>query len=595
MTYIDRIWKHIPVKRRGQLGLLLLLNLAASFAEGLSIGAVLPFLAILTAPNSVFVQPVAQPFIDIFKLNTPDQLLMPLTVGFSVIVLLSGCLRWSVLWMQTRVGHAIGADLSAEIYRRTLYQKYSVHLSRNSSEVISGITTKISVLVNNTVMPILSLVSAAVMLIAILATLIIIDPSTAISAISGFGGIYLIVIRMTKRALEQDGMCIGRESTRVIKALQEGLGGIRDVLLDGAQATFFKIYRDADVPFRQAQANIQLIGGSPRFVIEVFATILFAWFAYILAGKPGGVSGALPVLGALAIGAQRILPALQQIYLGIAAMRGGRASLDDALCLLEQRMTYDANGSFSGPIAFISKITLEQIGFKYTRDARPVLKKVDLVIPKGSRIGFVGTTGSGKSTLLDILMGLLEPSAGRLLVDGVEITAENCRSWQAHIAHVPQTIFITDDTLAANIAFGVPSELIDHDRVREAAVRAQIADTIEVLPKGYQELAGEKGMKLSGGQRQRIGIARALYKRADVIVFDEATSALDNDTERSVMEAIEALGSDLTIFMVAHRLTTLRNCTKIIELLDGKIRRVGAYEDIVRTRVNRCTHIRHIH
>lgn len=577
---LGRLWKHVSTRRRVQLGFLLMLTIVASFAEILSIGAVLPFLGVLTAPEMVFANPVAQPFIAAFGLENPEQLLLPLTAAFSGAALLSGGMRWLVLWVQTRMGHAIGAEFSVEIYRRTLYQPYSVHLARNSSEVIAGMTAKTSVLVNNTVLPLLTIASASLMLMAILLALIVIDPGVAMGAFAGFGLIYIFVIGLTKRGLARDSKRISRESTRVIKALQEGLGGIRDVLLDGTQATYCGIYRDADVPLRRAQANVQIISGSPRFGIEALAMILIAWLAYMLAGKPDGVAKALPVLGALALGAQRLLPVLQQIYLSMAAMRGGQASLSDALDLLDQPMPADADEPLPPPMAFSSTITLEGVGFSYGKDARPVLTQVDLVIPRGARVGFIGSTGSGKSTLLDLVMGLLEPSEGRLLVDGVELTAKNRRAWQAHIAHVPQTIFLADTTVAENIAFGVPPELIDHDRVREAAARAQIADTIEALPEGYQTVTGEGGTRFSGGQRQRIGIARALYKRADVIVLDEATSALDNETERSVMEAIGILGGDYTLLMVAHRLSTLAGCDHVVELAHGRIHRTGSYSQI---------------
>lgn len=580
ITLVRRLWKHVSRRRRAQFELLLLLTIIASFAEVLSIGAVLPFLGVLTAPEQVFKHPVAQPFITALRLTTPDQLLLPLTMVFSVAALLSGGMRWLVLSVQTRMGHAIGAEFSVEIYRRTLYQPYSVHLARNSSEVIAGMTTKTSVLVNNTVLPLLTIMSASLMLVAILVVLIIIDPVVAIGAFTGFGLIYLLVIWLTKHGLARDGKQISRESTRVIKALQEGLGGIRDVLLDGSQATYCRIYSDADLPLRQAQANIQIISGSPRFGIETLAMILIAWLAYMLSSKPGGMAIALPVLGALALGAQRLLPVLQQIYLSLAAMRGGQASLSDALDLLDQPMPQDADEPLPTPIPFGSKICLEGVGFSYGQDTRPVLRQVDFVIPKGSRVGFIGTTGSGKSTLLDLVMGLLEPSEGRLLVDGTELTVKNRRAWQAHIAHVPQTIFLADTTIAENIAFGVPPELIDHDRVHEAAVRAQIADAINALPEGYRSHTGEGGTRLSGGQRQRIGIARALYKRADVIVLDEATSALDNETEHSVMEAISKLGSAYTVLMVAHRLSTLASCDQVVELAQGRIHRTGSYSQI---------------
>lgn len=575
-----RLWIHISARRRVQFGLLLLLTIATSFAEVVSIGAVLPFLGVLTAPDMVFAHPAAQPFIEALALSAPEALLLPLTVVFSVAALLSGGMRLLLLWVQTRIGHAIGAEFSVEIYRRTLYQPYSVHLARNSSEVISGMTAKTSVLVNNTVLPVLMIVSSSMMLIAILVVLVVIDPLIALGAFAGFGLIYLFVIGLTKRSLARDSKRISRESTQVIKALQEGLGGIRDVLLDGTQAAYCRIYHSADLPLRRAQANVQIVSGSPRFGIEALAMILIAWLAFMLAGNPEGITKAIPVLGALALGAQRLLPVLQQIYLSLAAMRGGQASLSDALDLLDQPLPGDVDEPLPPPMAFDSEITMEGLSFRYAKAEPPVLRRIDLVISKGTKVGFIGTTGSGKSTLLDVVMGLLEPDEGRLLIDGDELTARNRRSWQAHIAHVPQSIFLADATVAENIAFGVPPGQIDLERVREAAARAQVAETIEALPEGYQTVTGEGGVRLSGGQRQRIGIARALYKRADVIVLDEATSALDNDTERSVIDAIGNLGNGYTILMVAHRLSTLACCDQVVELGQGRIRRIGSYSQI---------------
>ena len=224
---------------------------------------------------------------------------------------------------------------------------------------------------------------------------------------------------------------------------------------------------------------------------------------------------------------------------------------------------------------------MNQLGFRYSLQTPYVLQQLDLTIPKGSRVGFIGTTGSGKSTLLDIVMGLLQPTDGSLEIDGQVVTPVNNHAWQAHIAHVPQAIFLADSSVEENIAFGVPKEKIDHQRVRDAAQQAQIADSIETWPMQYQTFVGERGIRLSGGQRQRIGIARALYKKADVIIFDEATSALDNETEQAVMQAIEGLSQDLTLLIIAHRLTTLKNCTQIVELGDGGIQRAGSYQNIV--------------
>jgi ABC-type multidrug transport system fused ATPase/permease subunit len=575
-----RLWTKISTQRRKQCALLMLLTILASVVEVVSIGAVLPFLGVLTAPEKVFSHPLAQPLVQVMGIQQPQELLLPFTVAFSVAALLSGGGRLLLLWAQTRLGHAIGTEFSIEIYRRTLYQPYAVHLARNSSEVISGITAKTSILVNNTVLPILAMVSSAVMLVAILLVLVFIDPWTASGAFAGFAFIYLMVVRVTRRRLEYNSTRISRESTQVIKALQEGLGGIRDVLLDGTQAYYCQIYRDSNMPLRRALASVQIVSGSPRFVIEALAIAMIAWLALGLTRSQDGITGAIPMLGALAIGAQRLLPVLQQLYVSLAALRGGQASLVDALDLLEQPLPIDADQPQSAALPFTSNIILKGLSFQYETGARKVLQDVNLDIPRGSRVGFIGTTGSGKSTLLDVLMGLLEPCQGQLLVDRVPVTAKNRRAWQAHVAHVPQSIFLADATIAENIAFGVLSNDIDMERVRLAAQQARLDDTIVAMPKGYETMTGEGGARLSGGQRQRIGIARALYKRADVIVLDEATSALDNETELSVMDAIEALGRDCTVLMTAHRLSTLAGCDHIVELDRGRIRRFGSYSEI---------------
>jgi ATP-binding cassette subfamily B protein len=397
----------------------------------------------------------------------------------------------------------------------------------------------------------------------------------------GFTCIYLIIIRITRSRAKANSFRIARNSSLVIKALQEGLGGIRDVLIDGSQATYCQIYRNADLPLRQAQGSNTFISSSPRTGVEALSMVLIAALAYALSKDAAGFSKAIPVLGALALGAQRMLPAMQQAYAGWTALRGDRSSLKDALDLLNQPLPNDDQKITPQPIPFKQHIALKQVGFRYTPQSPWVFRNLNLTIPKGSRIGLIGSTGSGKSTLLDLVMSLISPTQGTFEVDGHPITPANQRSWQSHIAHVPQAIFLADGSIAENIAFGVPSDQIDLARVRLAAQQAQIAESIESWPQQYNTFVGERGIRLSGGQRQRIGIARALYKQADIIIFDEATSALDNGTEEAVMQAIEALSNDLTILIIAHRLTTLKNCTKIVELGDQGILRIGTYRDVI--------------
>jgi ABC-type multidrug transport system fused ATPase/permease subunit len=555
--------------------------LLASFAEILSIGAVLPFLAVLISPERVFVQPDAKTIIQILGLTEPEQLLLPLTVAFTTAIVIAASIRLLLLWVSIRLSFAVGADLGISIYRRTLFQPYSVHVSRNSSEVISGISYKAKTVIYGFILPALALINASVMLITIFIALLVIEPIIALVAFGGFGLMYAIIIRLTRRKLLSDSQCMARESVQVIKALQEGLGGIRDVLVDGNQEIYCGIYRNADLRMRRAQGNVAFISASPRHAVEALGMTLIITLAYFLAQQSDGIGRAIPTLGALALGAMRLLPVLQQAYGSWTTIQGGYASLQDTIDLLDQPLPEYANQPAHKALSFKRYIKLKDIGFRYNSESSYVLKEINLSIPKGERVGFIGTTGGGKSTLLDIIMGLLEPTDGNLEIDGRIITPSNNRAWQAHIAHVPQVIYLADSTIEENIAFGVPKDQINHDRVREAARQAQIADSIEGWPNQYRTLVGERGIRLSGGQRQRIGIARALYKNADVIIFDEATSALDNDTEQSVMSAIEHLGNDLTLLIIAHRLTTLKCCSQIVELGGGTIKRIGSYRDIV--------------
>jgi ABC-type multidrug transport system fused ATPase/permease subunit len=559
------LWHHISPRRRAQFGLLLALMVLASFAEIVSIGAVLPFLGVLTAPDNVFGHPLARPFIRMLSLTTPDQLLLPLTLAFGLAAFAAGAMRMLLLWASTHFSYATGADLSIGIYRRTLYQPYSVHVARNSSEIISGISEKAGVVIG-TLLMVLTLVSSAILMLSILMALLSVDPVIALAAFGGFGLIYVLIIRIVRHRLATNSQSIARDSTQRIKVLQEGLGGIRDVLIDGSQAAYCEIYRDTDYPLRRAQGSNAFISASPRYVVEALGMLLIAGLAYTLAQQPDGVARAIPVLGALALGAQRLLPVLQQSYVAWTGIHGGQASLQDALELLDQPLPAHASQPSVEPLPFLRDIRLNQVSFRYSDEAPWVLRELDLTIAKGSRVGFVGTTGSGKSTLLDIVMGLLQPVKGRLEIDGHPVTEPDVRGWQTHIAHVPQAIYLADCTVEENIAFGVPKERIDHRRVEEAARQAQIAGTIESWPRGYKTFVGERGVRLSGGQRQRIGIARALYKQADVIIFDEATSALDNETEEAVMLAIEGLSKDLTILIIAHRLTTLKGCDQIVDV-----------------------------
>lgn len=555
--------------------------IVTSFSEMFTLGAVLPFLAVLTAPQRVFEHPSAQFFIQGLGLNSHDQLILPITIFFCLAIVSGGSMRLLLLWATTKLSFATGAEISFNIYRRTLYQPYLIHVARNSSDIINGIWNKSSE-TTTIIMMLCNLIAASFILAAIIIVLLFMSPLIALISFCGFGSIYALILFKTRNLLFINSQSISRESTSVLKALQEGLACIRDVLLDGSQETFVQIYRDADQKLRRAYAANSFIGGFPRHGVETIGILLIAMFAYTLSQQTNGLAMAIPVLGTIAYSSQRILPVLQQGYGAWTYILAGRASLQDVLILLEQPLPDFAEASFFlEPIPFHKDIELRNLSFRYNEQTPWILKNLNLSISKGSKVGLIGETGSGKSTLLDVLMGLLQPTEGSIEIDGRSLSASGLRSWQVRIAHVPQVIFLIDSSIEENIAFGVPKDQIDQNRVRLAAHQAQIASTIEGWSEQYQTFVGERGVRLSGGQRQRIGIARALYKQADVIVFDEATSALDNETERAVTEAIENLGNNLTVIIVAHRLSTLRKCSKIIELGGGAILRTGTYEDLV--------------
>ena len=578
---LKRLWRHLSKRRRSQFVQLLGLMLVSAFLEVISLGAVLPFLGVLIAPESIFNHPIVKEVAPVFGVATAEQLVLPFAVAFAVAALVAGAVRTLLLWASTRIAFAGGSDLSIEVYRRSLYQPYQVHVARNSSEVLSSITDKANSVVGGVMLPLLTLVSSIVVLIAIIMALIAIDPLVALVSTIGLGTSYGLFTWLSRKRLRRNSQRIAHEQTKVIKVIQEGLGGIRDVLLDGTQSVYCDIYLKADQTLRRAQGNNVFIAGSPRYTMEALGVLLITALAYTLSRQIGGVGAALPVLGALALGAQRLLPALQNIYNSWASIVGSQSSLVDIIKLLDQPLSDVDSQPAPMPLICRDGIRFNAVRFRYGDDSPWVIDGLTLGIPVGARVGFVGRTGSGKSTTLDLLMGLLKPTEGELLVDGQPISGSRLRAWQRAIAHVPQSIYLADTTLAENIAFGVPPEAIDMKRVQMAARQAQISEYIESKPEAYQALVGERGIRLSGGQRQRIGIARALYKQASVLVFDEATSALDNATEQFVMEAIEGLDRKLTVLIIAHRLTTVQHCDIIVELNNGRVVAQGTYQELL--------------
>lgn len=568
-----------------QFVLLMFLTVVAAFAEMISIGAVLPFLAALTSPERVFAHPSIQPLLSIMGIGEPNELVLPLTLLFSVAAVISGAVRLTLLWVQVRLSFAVGADFAMDMYRRTLYQPYAFHLGRNSSEVINVVSYKSTAVVGGTILPALSVIGAVVVVGTLLVGFLLVSPTVALIVMGVFGIFYALMLQLNKRKLHRNSVLLANQSTLALKSLQEGLGGIRDVLIYGCQEVYCRMFEKANRALRRAQGDNFLIAQSPRYVAETVGIVIMSTVVYIIAAGPEGLGFAVPFLGALALAAQRMLPAFQQAYGGVAAIRANHASVIDVLAYLDQPLPARPQPDSSCQMPFTSTIRLREVSFRYDSKDQQVLSNVNISIERGSRVGFIGTTGSGKSTLLDLVMGLLHPAAGTIEIDGVKLDSRNASAWQARIAHVPQAIYLSDASIAENIAFGCLRHEVDLERVRLAASGARVDEVIDALPEGYDTLIGERGIRLSGGQRQRIGIARALYREADVIVLDEATSALDDDTERAVMESMESLSRHITVLIVAHRRTTLRKCDVIVEMGAGTVKSIGSYADLIGARL----------
>lgn len=561
-------------KRYRQLALVALLSIAGSGAELASIGAVLPFIAMLTNPAQAATYPVVGPLLREVTRLAGLAPTYTMTIAFGAVVIASAALRIALTRAATQFSHGLGHDVSVRIHDRLLRQDYGFHTAHNTSDLLAGVG-KVSTVVGGVVAPVLDMFVATILSSTILVGMLLVDWTIAGIASLLFGAVYLCVSRVSRSMIRRNGATISRSTNERIKTLVESFGGIRDVLLDGSQRHHVTQFTRADDAVRAAQIEISIWREVPRWGIEALGVTIIAALAVAASGRAGGVEAALPSLVAVALAAQRLLPLFQRLYAAWNSVGANHALLDDVARLAELPITLPEAVGDPSQLPFRRTLHLQGVGFRYASGLPWVLRNVTLTLPKGSSVGFAGRTGCGKSTLLDLIMGLLSPAEGVVEVDGVPITSANRHHWKARVAHVPQQIFLADLSIAENIAFGEETGLIDHARVVDAARRARAHEFIEGLPEGYQTLVGERGVRLSGGQRQRLGIARALYRRADVLVLDEATSALDGQTEASVMEGLAQVPGDVTVLIVAHRLTTLAGCDLVVHMEQGGLLRIG--------------------
>ena len=547
------VWKlygFLSAKRRAQLLVVVALMILAGFAEVITIASVIPFIGLLTGAGewgrSSWFQPVVQ------LAGSEQRAQITATLIFVAAAIVSGLVRLQLTWSSQRFVFAVGHELATDIQRRVLLQPYSYHIWHNSSEVMASLE-EVQVFVSAVVLQFMYAAAAAVMSFFVIVALVQVDGLITVVAILGIAAVYGGLALTARRMLQRNSEIVGSAFQNRVRAVQESLGAIRDVILGQYQKFHLEAFKVVDRRFARARTTTAFAAAAPRVIVESAVLIFLALLTLTIARRDGSLDSALPSLGALALGAQRLVPLVQQLYASWASLKAHRSLTERIAGLLRLPTGLDENKR-AGPLPFRDCVDINQISFTYPARTRPALSNVSLSIPRGSCVAFVGKSGSGKSTLADLLMGLLNPDSGQITVDGAILTPSNIRSWQMNIAHVAQTIFLADTTIAQNIAYGSSPDALDLCRVMEASRCAQLHDFVVGLPDAYNTTVGERGVRLSGGQRQRLGIARAIYKQLPVLVLDEATNALDQRTEAAVLHALTNRRAH-TIIVIAHRVS----------------------------------------
>lgn len=580
---VKRLWQILTVSQRRRVVLLIVAVIIMAALEVVNVSAIAPFLALASDPAIIEDNAILSFLYEFFPFPDVNSFLVAIGLGVFFLMLVSNA--WSALttWAQLRLVWSLNDQLSRRLLERYLYRPYSYFLSRNTAELSKNLLSEVQQITHQMIQPVILAAGRLVVALGITAVLIVTNPFLAVIITTVVAGSYGAIYTFTSKRLNTIGKDRLQANQERFTIASEALGGIKEVKILNVEQSFLDRFTGPSRRFSRHQATSQTIGAIPRYAIETvaFGTVVLILVYFVAVDQD--FSGIVPVLGLYAFAGYRLMPAVQQVFQAVTAVRFHSSALETVLKDLDSapRVEPKSRAVSVSPMRLSRQLELRHVRFYYPNTQRPAIDDVSLVIPANSAIGFVGATGSGKTTLVDIILGLLRPQEGEIIVDGTPINDDNLSAWQRSIGYVPQHIFLTDASVAENIAFGVPRNEIDMEAVRRAARIAQIDEFVmKELPHGYETVVGERGIRLSGGQRQRIGIARALYRDPDVIVFDEATSALDNATERDVMEAIRNLLGKKTVLMVAHRLTTLSDCDIIFMLKNGRIVSQGTYEEL---------------
>ena len=575
-----------PAERK-RAAVLMGMILVMAFLDMLGVASILPFIAVLANPELVQTNAMLNmAFItsNDIGIHTLDQFLFALGVLVFVLLVTSLAFKALTTYAQTRFALMREYSIGKRLVEGYLHQPYSWFLSRHSADLGKTILSEVNNVINYGMLPLMALMAQGTVVLALLILLVIVDPLLALSIGVVLGLAYACIFVAVNAWLKSLGEARIVANKERFAVLSEVFGAAKEVKVGGLEQAYIQRFARPAETFAKDTAHAQVIALLPRFALEGIAFGGMLLLVLYLMAKTNNFAEMLPIIALYAFAGYRLMPGLQSIYQAFTQLRFAGPALDALHQELSSLRATVAPHAYCAPLQLSQTIKLEQVGYSYPNATRPALKNISLTIPANSMVGLVGTTGSGKTTAVDVILGLLEPQEGCLSVDGYPVTAVNRRQWQRAIGYVPQQIYLADDSVAANIAFGVNPQDIDQQGVESAAKIANLHEfVVNDLPQGYATTVGERGVRLSGGQRQRIGIARALYHSPKVLILDEATSALDNLTEQVVMEAVNNLGHDITIILIAHRLSTVRQCDQIYLLAQGELRAQGSFEELTQT------------
>jgi ATP-binding cassette, subfamily B, bacterial PglK len=558
--------------------------IVSSLLETLSVLSIGPFMTFVASPDLLPTSNFAIFVSQMLGITEANNFLIILGSMIIFLMTISALFAISTIWKLSILGGELGADLTNKLYRFYIAQPLSYHLKTNTSTLMNKLILESNRITHSIIMQILHLNAKLTLILMMIFTIVITVPLVAVIGIVIFVGSYFLLYRFASNRLDRNGLAITQASQSRMRTINESFGGIKDVLINGLQEAFLAKYKKASNNYYASWSSTQVLSLLPRYAMELaaYGTIILA-VLFLLYNFENDLGKVLPVIAVFGLASMKMLPAFQQCYVGISTIRANITAFlsvrDDLMYIRSQEVSGVQKDSVANrPLPFISKVELKDISFSYNPDQADILNSISIAFNANESTGIVGASGSGKSTAINILTGLLAPSSGNVTVDDVELSEANMRSWQSKIGFVSQNIFLLDTTIQENIAFGHHKNDIDQERIRQVIEMANLNEFINSLPDGIETGVGERGVQLSGGQLQRVGIARALYNNPEIIVFDEATSNLDRISEKLIMETISELMKSTTIIMIAHRLSTVRNCSNIFLFDKGAVVDSGNYD-----------------